>query len=249
MSLSNPTLKNPCKKFIAWKSDSASFVYYDKESEQNTTMPLPIRFVVLDQLNTIKGFCKADESGFVSNEVHRIDQVMNVRSFKGNFKAVGKYQDIKDEVKAAGGKFCKSVYVMLKNTDGTFELANFQFYGASLEPWIEFTKKNDITTIGVEIKDEYLEQKNGGIKFRQPVFGRLKINKEIILSAVAMDKELQNYLKQYEAQKQEETIAKEESVQSSVQSENETFFTETYAKMKNDNYGKSDVSDVTDIPF
>jgi hypothetical protein len=239
MSLSNPQIKNPCTKFIQFKADDGHFEYWDKELNEGkggkVIVELPIRFIVLDQLSTIKGFCKADESGFVSNEVHNLKTKLNVRSFGGNFKAVGEYNDIKDEIKAAGGKFCKSVYVCLKGTG--FELANFQFLGASLGPWIEFANKADFNNCGVEIAKEMATGKTGKIEYKMPVFKRLKLSPDQIKIAMDMDKSLQDYFKHYESKEIEEKEVKEEKQSTD------------FEKIHQESFGKSDVSNVKDMPW
>ena len=59
MSLSNPKISNPCKKFYRFKSDEKKVVYWDKEFNNgegkntgaNIELILPARFIVLDGIS------------------------------------------------------------------------------------------------------------------------------------------------------------------------------------------------------
>ena len=42
---------NPATKFIEWKSNDKCFNYYDKEAQKNVEIPLPFKFLVLDELH------------------------------------------------------------------------------------------------------------------------------------------------------------------------------------------------------
>ena len=78
MSFSNPKLTNPCKIFIKFKGDAGCFEYFDKEAGdagEKKELMLPARFIVLDQLTTVTGFCNKDESGIYSNEIHYLSVI------------------------------------------------------------------------------------------------------------------------------------------------------------------------------
>lgn len=92
---------NPAGKFFEWKSNEKTFVYFDKETKTNVTVPLPFKFLVLDELHTIKGWNDATESGIYANEVKFISRdEMVVKPFKGNEIARGLYKDIKEDRKS-----------------------------------------------------------------------------------------------------------------------------------------------------
>lgn len=217
MSFSNPKLSNPCKKFIRFKGDKGIFQWFNKEqgeSGENVELFLPARFIVLDQLTTIIGFSNKDESGIYSNEIHSLnDEILRVKSFKGEVSIIGKYSDIKDEVKASGGKYCKSVYVMLKTGESTFELANFQMSGASFSSWLDYSKKIDFSRFGVEIGCEMLEGKTGGIKYKIPQFTSIPLSRKLVEQATMMDKELQKFLNEYKKGKIEDVVEKTEAIE------------------------------------
>ena len=53
---------NPAQKFIDWKSNHKCFSFYDRETSANVLIPLPFKFLVLDELHTVKGWNDASSS-------------------------------------------------------------------------------------------------------------------------------------------------------------------------------------------
>jgi hypothetical protein len=187
---------NPATKFLDWKSNDKGFEYYDKEAQKKVQVPLPFKFLVLDELHTIKGWNDATESGIFSNEVKYISkEPMTVKPFKGNEIAKGLYKDIKEKVQSAGGHYVKSIYIMLE--DGT--LANLQLKGSAVQKWGEFTQKTK-SRLADEwvIVSKAIEGKKGAVKFFTPDFGFEKslTSDEAILADNCFDT-LQGYLKSY----------------------------------------------------
>ena len=159
---------NPATKFLDWKSNDKCFEYYDKERQEKVSVPLPFKFLVLDELHTIKGWNDASSSGIFSNEVKFISkEVMTVKPFKGNEIAKGLYKDIKEKIVAAGGHYVKSIYIMLE--DGS--LANLQLKGSAVQKWGEFTQKtrNRLPDEWVQVT-KAIEGKKGAVKFFTPDF-------------------------------------------------------------------------------
>ena len=159
---------NPATKFFDWKSNDKCFEFYDKEAQAKVQIPLPFKFLVLDELHAIKGWNDATSSGIFSNEVKFISkEVMTVKPFKGNEIAKGLYKDIKEKVQAAGGHYVKSIYIMLE--DGT--LANLQLKGSAVQEWGLFTQKTRS-----RLPDEWVvvestkDGKKGAVKFSMPEF-------------------------------------------------------------------------------
>ena len=159
---------NPATKFIDWKSNDKCFEYYDKEAQEKIKVNLPFKFLVLDEMHTIKGWNDATSSGIFSNEVKFISkEIMTVKPFKGNEIAKGMYKDIKEKIVAAGGHYVKSIYIMLE--DGS--IANIQLKGSAVQSWGEFTQKTRS-----RLADEWVtvktakEGKKGSVKFHVPVF-------------------------------------------------------------------------------
>lgn len=159
---------NPSTKFIEWKSNDKGFSYYDKETKENVAIPLPFKFLVLDELHTVKGWNDASSSQINSNEVKFISRdEMVVKPFKGNEIAKGLYKDIKEKIKASGGHYVKSVYCMLE--DGS--IANLQLKGAACQSYGDFTAKtrSRLTDEWVVVA-KAIDGKKGAVKYTTPGF-------------------------------------------------------------------------------
>ena len=192
----NAPSSNPATKFIDWKSRDKDFEYYDKEKQEKVKIPLPFKFLVLEELHTVKGWNDATESGIFSNEVKYISkEEMTVKPFKGNVIAKGLYKDIKVDVKAAGGHYTKSIYIV--TTDGL--LCNLQLKGSVVQAWGEFTQKTRtrLTDEWVTVKTAKQEKK-GSVTYSVPEFlfdGFL--SKAEVKKADAVFDVLENYLNTY----------------------------------------------------
>jgi len=169
-------MENPCKLWLKWKSNEKKFELYDKIKEEKSLIDLPLKFIVLAQLNTVKGWNDALSGQVVSNEVQHIgtDKIKVVcyyKDAKGEKKnsiiAEGIYKDIKETIVSAGGRYHKSVYIMLE--DGT--IANIQLKGAGVQAWGEFANKNKARLLDewVVVKS-FAEGKKGAVKFTTPKF-------------------------------------------------------------------------------
>jgi hypothetical protein len=218
----NENLVSPCKHYLSWKgeksfkkvkgkieeTDKHSFFYYDKEKKEQVEVPLPVTFLVLDVLHTIKGYSEADKAGFYSNEIKTT--MFNTHPFKvrlGKFDfAEGLYKDIKDSLKAKGGKYCQSVYILMKEGD-EWVINNIQIMGAALENWMNFCKANDVEKGGVIVK-EWSVGKKGTNEFNCPVFHAIPVSEATNKIAIEEDKLLQEYLKAYFAKTQDKIIEK-----------------------------------------
>ena len=209
MSLSNPTIKTPAKKFIEWNGDKGRLSFYDKEIEQKIEIPLPVYFVVLDELSTITGFSKLHKCGIYSNEVHRItDEILKVKTFKGGESITGKYADIKNDIKAIGGKFTKSIYAAIVEKDKPFEIVCFKLHGCAFSQWIEHGINTETFIIGITDKKEDV---NGNTTYFKPVFKSFKMSEIIKQTCISLDGKLQEYLKYYKNQAIDKEEAKEET--------------------------------------
>lgn len=199
MSFSNPTTTNPARKFFKWKGGNGSLVWYDKESESEIPVTLPFRFIVLDELTTIKGYSDANMSGIWSNEIRNLkEEVLNVKT-KGADIATGTYEQIKDKVKSSGGKFARSVYIAYQQPqgeDGEWVIGNINFAGASVGDWFEFNKKNNLQVQGAILSGKK-EDSKGATKFFVPTFDVWQFQPSDIETGIELDKELQKYLNTY----------------------------------------------------
>lgn len=193
---------NPTSKYLTWKSNDKSFSYYDKAAGENVAVALPIKFVFLQHYHTVKGWHDASESGIYSNEVYYIgSEPMTVRSFKGGLIAEGKYKDIKPTITSAGGKYHRSIYVMLE--DGT--IANISLKGAAVRQWSDFIdeNKNLVDNQWIEVL-EAKDEKKGSIKYSVPEFIMGKnLTKTDVQKADDVASDLKVYLDKYFSKDQE----------------------------------------------
>lgn len=202
MSRSNPseTTPNPSRRWFEWAAGAQDgFVrYYDKASQQRLQVNLPFTFLLLDELSTVKGWHDPSESGIYANEVRDTRQdTLTVRAFKGGELAQGLYANIRDRIRAMGGHYQTSCYIAFKN-GAELEISNISFKGAALNAWVEFKKANrgGIYKQAVVITG-YVDGKKGSTSFRMPTFALKPCSEATQNAGLALDQELQTYLKAY----------------------------------------------------
>jgi hypothetical protein len=203
MSKSQPTLKNPATRFIDFHNGHLE--YWDKtrgEKGETVIMDFPVYFVVLDEMSTVSGFCKQANSSFYSNEVRSVvNEVLRVKTFRGGYSFTGLWKEIGARIKSMGGKFAKSVYAMLLefNEDQKLvpgELVNFQFRGKAFSAWLDKTFDPYSYVTGIT---GTFQERNGNNTYDVPIFKAFTLPQDIDNAAIAMDKELQQYLKAYKS--------------------------------------------------
>ena len=202
MSRSNPNdngTPNPSVRWFEWNGENGTVRYYDKEAKRNVEVGSKFRFMLLDQLASVRGWHDASDSGIYSNEVKdTAKQPLVVKSFKGGTLVEGVYKQIKDRVNALGGQFVTNCYIAFKHDGDTLAIGSLRFKGAALNAWIEFCKANRpaLYSKAIEI-DGYTEGKKGRIVFRVPVLKIVEVSAESNNQAVGLDAELQGFLKDY----------------------------------------------------
>jgi hypothetical protein len=226
MSRSNPTdnTPNPAVRWFEWDGQNGCVRYYDKEAKgkegkqgANVAVKDGFTFLLLDETSTIKGWNDAAEAGIFANEVRDTRQeVFVVKMFdKARTRvAEGPYAAIKDRVHAVGGHFVTTCYIAYKPGKGLLSIAGLQLKGAALRTWMEFKKHCKRSQVknaegkmiavpeyyiqAVQISG-YTEGKKGTIVFRTPNFALLSkgVTAETQAQALALDEQLQDYLKGY----------------------------------------------------
>lgn len=201
MSRSNPTegrAQSPAVRYFEWNGEQGVVRYYDKDSRKNADVGSDFTFILLDELASVRGWHESSASGIYSNEVKDTTQEpLVVKAFKGGTLAEGFYRDIKDRVNRLGGSFVQNLYIAFKDA-GELKIAVLRLKGSALGAWMEFTKahKADLYEKAIRIKG-YTEGKKGRVVFRTPVLTVKDIDKDTNRAALALDKELQEYLKSY----------------------------------------------------
>tara|TARA_R110000796_G_C14368223_1_gene413678 strand:+ start:24 stop:677 length:654 start_codon:yes stop_codon:yes gene_type:complete len=158
---------NPATKFLEWKSKDKCFAYYDKVKKENVKIPMPLKFQFLEHFHNVRGWNDASSSGIYSNEVKFISkEPLKVKSFKGGEIAEGIYSEIRSKLRDAGGKYHRSVYVVL---DG--EIVNLQLKGACVSAYSDFMQnhENQLEGSWTEVAS-VTDHKKGATKYSTPDF-------------------------------------------------------------------------------
>ncbi len=205
MSRSNDdSVRNPATKFFEWNGDKGGFKYYDKALKDQPSkgivpVPYPFRFIVLENgLMTVKGYSKENSSGLYSNEVKTKNlktSQLTVKT-KNGVEMTGTWEQVKAQLAGKGAAYSASVYIGYFDENKKLVIGNIQFHGASIGPWFDFGKSNDVMKIGIQVKS-HKEGKVGSVIFQSPVFEVLPITPETNTMALELDKQLQEYLKSY----------------------------------------------------
>lgn len=199
-SAPNDTNPNPATRWFSWKS--GGIIYWDKESKKNIKVPIPFEFILLDELSTIKGWHDSSESSLYSNEVKDTrDEPFVVKAFKQlEVVAEGFYSDIKDKVKASGGKFTTNLYIAYTNDQDELALGSLQFHASALSAWMGFkndkANRNLLYKKGIKIAGK-VKGKKGSITFEVPTFELVDLPELIQDAATDLDRTLQTYLASY----------------------------------------------------
>ena len=205
MSLSHQTENpNPATRYMEWKGGEGKLKWYDKSEGVDKFIKLPFRFLMLDKLVTIKGFSDEEQGGIWSNEVRdtRTD-ILTVRTKRG-IKAQGLYNDVKH---VNGARFCQSIYCAYKNDEGDLVIGNLQLHGVANSAFIEFCKQNKVYGKTITITGS-IDGKKGATKFKIPVFEIGDASEETVAEAIALDRQLQEYLNVY-LDREPETVEEE----------------------------------------
>jgi hypothetical protein len=187
--------ESPASKKFEWKSEVGTFGFYNREKKEVESIPFPFRFMILDKLSTIKGFSKADKSGFWSNDVRDTrNQKLTVRTTAGII-AEGLYQDIKDKINAKGAKYATQLYIAYFE-DKVLTIGTLTLVGAANSAFIDFSKDNNIYKGAIAVS-EFKEEKNGSNEYNVPIFKKVEVSEESENKSIELDKKVQIYLTQY----------------------------------------------------
>lgn len=160
--------EKPAAFYLEWSSDEKAFRFYNRETRENELFNHDLKFLVLKEMHTVKGWHDKSQSGIFANEVKEIGkEALEVKSFKGGTLARGIYKDIKDIISNVGGRYVKSVYAMLE--DGT--IVNFAFKGAVVQQWGDtFNKARRRFADEWVILDTIEEKQKGKVRYTVPSF-------------------------------------------------------------------------------
>lgn len=204
---------NPTTKYLEWKSNDKCFEYYDKEAGQKVKVKLPLKFAFINHYHTVKGWHDSSSSGIWSNEVFYIGkEKMTVRAFKGGEIASGLYKDIKAKVNSAGGRYHRSIYVMLE--DGS--LANISLKGSAVSEWSDFISVNENAAMNAWVQvDSAKELKKGSVKYTAPDFTLgTTFGAKVLKDVVNATEQIKEYMTGYfdNSPKEERVVVEAEEV-------------------------------------
>lgn len=197
MSLSKPVEKstnNPVVRYYTFNGATGTLSYYDKETEQKVEVNEPFIFIPTDERNAVEGFDSKKEIGFRSNEViSTTKEELIIRWNTGQVLIQGFYSEIKDKVKAQGGKYIKSIYGITK-IDGEWKMINLRLKGAAFSAWLEFDKQKKGGLLGLTIAiTKGNQKKTGMVNYFEPKFIAKPTSDELHKIATELDGELQEY--------------------------------------------------------
>lgn len=202
MSRSNKQqLNDPATKILRWTSEKGCFQVYDRESGEKNDLNIPVSFVVLDELQTVKGWSAKYDSGIYAN-LWRSNEpgFFKVRVNQGggnDFPITGHWKTIKDRVENEGGKWVKVIYAMMKAKAGGYETVRIDLHGVVAYLFGQIKGSMDGAIVIKEtFVDEKLKKKLRK-EFLFPKFEKMKINEDVEEQAILKDRELQDYLTDY----------------------------------------------------
>jgi len=135
---------SPIKRYLDFRGSTGTFTYYDKDKRERVELE-QLELIVLDVRASVSGFDSDTSAQITSNLVAEtgkdILKVVSWKDKKVTNIAEGLYKNIKDTVKAAGGKFTTNVICLCDVTGEGEEICNVQFQGSSLNGWINFIEE------------------------------------------------------------------------------------------------------------
>jgi len=187
---------SPVKFYLTFSGDTG-FSYWDGLKKERMSLGDTINFVALDTRSTVVGFSEAANSRVFSNRVQSLaNEELTVRCGT-NVVAKGLWADIKEKVKAFGGKFCTEVFALVE-VNGEYQCAKIDFSGATLGDWMDFVesvggKWNIYKSLITVTKGE--ERKKGRVTFHGVAFETGELPVDVNDAANAFnDDVLQPYL-------------------------------------------------------
>jgi|TARA_Y100000289_G_scaffold57781_1_gene62455 hypothetical protein len=210
MSLSQEYIKpadtNPISAYARWKGAKGLWEIYSKDTGQ-TVLTQKLDFVILDQLNSVRGFTRS--KGLYScaevKDIHA--QPMSVyltENGKSTLFKEGLYSEIKADLKEKGIKFQKVVYAMANDNHEDSTLNNgiikLELQGAAMSAWFETGAWE-----GHRIEMGEATHQDGAISYYIPKFIRSKATDNMLEKAKGKDVALQEYLKKFRDNKEEES--------------------------------------------
>lgn len=222
MGRTDQIFENPAIKVLKWKvarpekkskgtvikeARSAGFYYYDKEKEEDILVNMPISGTWLETAHSVTGFSKSMDKGIYSNAVRDLKETELTVKCGDRVIAKGLYSDIKDKVKADGGKYCQDVYFLING-----EVWRILFYGVGFKTWGNFFKRSTAKNNDVVAYDTTIVETELG-EYEAPLFKWIPTTQEDAnVANKVYDDEIKPYFEYIEMKPSDDKIAKEKVV-------------------------------------
>lgn len=199
-------VSDPANIILRWRAKDGVFRLTDLFRSESMDIHPPLSFIVLDELQAIRGFsvkynasiysnmCRGNEPGYFK---------VRVGAGGGNdFPINGQWGVIKDKVKAEGGRWVKVIYALMKVKVGEMALqetriVKIELSGLALANYMQNIKNPYVGVVAVDGVNEVVKNQ----KFYVPKFATKIINgkykDEIEEIAKQKDVLLQSYLNDY----------------------------------------------------
>lgn len=207
MSRSQPTsANNPAVRFFEWKAKHGEVQYYDKtrgEHGENVSVPLPFRFMYLDDVYQIGGGKKIGKKphqefiGYYSNIVKNTELKTGIFTVRDRNGVVveGRYDDVKKE---SGVKLVVGLYIAFYDDDKQLQIGYLKIGGSARGEWWDFCKTHRKETGVISISRGAEETDEQGNTYYLPAFSQsTNITPETEAKAIELDNVLQEYLTSY----------------------------------------------------
>jgi hypothetical protein len=199
--------ENPATRFFDWSGGTGELVYYDREAKENVAVPLPFRFLVLDEVATVGGGYDDGDTfiGYWSNAIRPRDAkvspftVKSSSNGKSRTEMTGVWADVKGNL--TGAKYIKGLYIGFFGETG-LELGYLKIRGAAMSPWMELVKEHKDIYAGAFAITGKVPKKKGTNNYFEPAISFTEnVKEETNEAALALDRDvLQPYLTVYFAQ-------------------------------------------------
>lgn len=202
-------VKSPVRYYVTFGGDGV-FSYWDSEAKTRVTLGSEVEFIVMDTRSAITGWNDDAAARVYSNRVKStVKEELTVRCGASTL-VKGMYADVKEKIKAVGGKFCTEVFALM-NIGGEFEPVQLDLSGASLGCWMTFIDElgGPWAVYAFKVTTSLGDQKKkGSVKFFEVKFATAELDAELNEAANAFNDDfLQPYLSAGTVAAQEEMAA------------------------------------------
>ena len=128
---------SPIRHYVSFSGERGTFSYWDGESKERVDLGSNLEFVIMDTRSSVVGWNDAANARIYSNRVKSVvKEELTVRC-GDTILGKGMYADIKEKVKAEGGKYATQVFALMLIND-EYQPVQIDLSGAALGCWMKF---------------------------------------------------------------------------------------------------------------